>query len=164
MSEKITQQELAHRLGLTTRQVRNLEEKGLPTKVARDGKKSWLWPEAMHWYIDFKAQTIAPLRDDSEDAKLERRERMAKVRSAEVSALRAEGQLMPTKLHAERYNALATEMAGIIRSLPQYGPSLLGITDHIEMQLACEKVANHMLSLARNEPPMDEVEVAALAA
>lgn len=49
-AEELTQKELATRLGITTREVRNLHGHGIPR--LENGR--YPWPDARHWYIHFK--------------------------------------------------------------------------------------------------------------
>lgn len=49
----ISQKELADHLGLTTRQIKNLTDEGMPRTV-RNGKAEYPWPGSLHWYIENK--------------------------------------------------------------------------------------------------------------
>jgi hypothetical protein len=55
--ETLTQKALAERLDLDVRQIRNLEKKpGFPVAWKRD-EKTYPWPEVLHWYLNFKAES-----------------------------------------------------------------------------------------------------------
>lgn len=57
--ERLSQTELARRLGLTPRQIRNLEKKGLPYGYPKKkgSDKEYPWPTCNLWYIDFRIQS-----------------------------------------------------------------------------------------------------------
>ena len=69
--EMLNQEELARRLDLCTRQVRNLTEQGMPrveeqTIGSRFG--SYPWPLVLHWYVGFKVREAA-IRSAAADAR-----------------------------------------------------------------------------------------------
>lgn len=49
-AETLTQKDLAVRLAITPRQIRNLHDEGLP----REDSGRYPWPEARDWYVEFK--------------------------------------------------------------------------------------------------------------
>jgi hypothetical protein len=51
----ISQHECAQRLGLSTRQITNLVDEGMP-RTSRLGKPEYPWPESLHWYIEWKTK------------------------------------------------------------------------------------------------------------
>ncbi|HET7552183.1 MAG TPA: hypothetical protein VFK04_12905 [Gemmatimonadaceae bacterium] len=89
MAEReLTQVEISEWLDLTTRRVRDLVKEGLPSRVEK-GKRLYLWPAALHWYIRYKVEAERKQRPngDSESiAELHRREKMADVEKAEADA------------------------------------------------------------------------------
>ena len=82
--EKLKQKDLAQRLDVDVRQVRNLEKKpGFPVLWERD-EKTYPWPEVLHWYLNFKS--------DSANAKFTGPKRIiaAQVRDMEARAAKTE--------------------------------------------------------------------------
>lgn len=55
MSERLRQKDVARRLDLDVRQIRNLRKLGLPVKQDPQGDY-YPWPECLHWYIERKRE------------------------------------------------------------------------------------------------------------
>lgn len=87
--EKLKPKEVAERLGLTTRQLQNLVERGL--KKHGNGKQVfYVWSEVFPWYLDYKLQLAAKTKSTSvEHPDLE----LAQARKYEFEAQRAELKL-----------------------------------------------------------------------
>jgi phage terminase Nu1 subunit (DNA packaging protein) len=83
--EKLNQQELADRLGLTSRQVYNLRKKGMPA-TSKAGKLTYSWRRAFDWYLDYK------LKEAHGNGKSDP-ERDARVRKIEIETELAELRL-----------------------------------------------------------------------
>lgn len=102
---ELNQTELAAHLGLTTRQIRNLEAEGLPHRA--EGNRKWYpIPEAIQWYIEWKRQEV--LRDiEKVDFKKPRARKMAaEARMAEIELAKEEGRLLPREVLDETYGRM----------------------------------------------------------
>lgn len=107
--EKLSQKVLAQRLDIDVRQVRNLEKKpGFPVLWHRD-EKTYPWPEAFHWYVNFKlessnAKFTGPRR--FEQAQI--REMEARAAKQELALSLARGELLErSTVRRERQQAWA---------------------------------------------------------
>jgi hypothetical protein len=160
MAEHIIQKDLATRLGLDVRQIRRLEDAGMPTRV-RKGRKDYPWPGSLHWYLDWKVQSELARRAPGEKSDLETRELAAKVRLAEIKVAEAEGKTIPVPIVNRRFEVIHQQTAGAIRALRQYAGDFVGLTTLAEATLRCERIANELLARARaddeddEEPPAD---------
>lgn len=152
MDEELSQKAFAERLGLQARQVRNLEEQGLPFLPEKGKKpKRFPWRACFRWYLAFKVESEVKRRVPSDVSALDRREQLAKVRIAEARALRAEGHLVPTNLYRRRLRELNQQYAAVIRSLSQYAPELHGLPDVPAVTIKLEQISNLQLALARGD-------------
>jgi phage terminase Nu1 subunit (DNA packaging protein) len=93
MADYITQQELAATLGLSTRQIRNLEAQGLPHE-ARNNGKFYPKPGAVQWYVAFKMEeaTKKAAPKDMEEARL--RSAVAEATLVELELAEREGAMI----------------------------------------------------------------------
>lgn len=154
----IIQKELAERLGLDVRQVRRLEDAGMPTRT-RKGRKDYPWPDALKWYIGWKVESGVARRTPGSLAELELRELGAKVRLAEIKVAEAEGNVVPVDAMRRQMEAIHHATAGAIRSLPQYAGEIVELASMAEARLRLEKIANELLLRARGEDEEEETPV-----
>lgn len=115
----LTQKQCAEGLGLTSRQVHNLVEQGMPRR-AKDGKAFYPWPRVLKWYIEFRTRDVkqAAPRSDVEAA-MDRRA-MAEAKLTEIKLAEAQGLNISLDTHEERVRALCAPLAARCRSLSQY--------------------------------------------
>jgi phage terminase Nu1 subunit (DNA packaging protein) len=93
--QKLQQKAIADILGVTSRQVHNLVNEGMPRRMEK-GKPHFLAAECVPWYVDYKLRTSAP-KTSARDTKLDelelRKEEVA-VRSAELKLAKEEARLV----------------------------------------------------------------------
>lgn len=121
MSDQLSQIELAERLDLTTRQIRNLEEAGLPTRVKGD-RKTYAWPKALHWYVEYREslveKRVKPL--DFEAARA--RKMAADAQLSEIEVEKAQGALLPAATVDQVVGELGDRLRAVIVNVPgNYG-------------------------------------------
>lgn len=96
MLEEVNQTELARRLALTPRQIRNLHEHGLPHR--RDGRSVlYPWPEVRDWYTKFKQEEDRRRRGGGQELNLQHekaRKLAADAEKAEMELAKARGELI----------------------------------------------------------------------
>lgn len=148
MSEHLLQKDVAIRLGVLPRQIRNLREQGMPFDAA---SKRFPWPECLQWYITHKTEAEVERRMPKERTELDQREQLARIRIAEIRVLREEAKVVPIGMHRRRYREATQQFSAVIRSLPQWAPELVVISSVPEMTVALERIANEQLRLARGE-------------
>lgn len=84
--EVLAQKELAARLDLDPRQIRNLEKKGMPrTYLREDGEeRGYPWPACLHWYVRFKIEA------ETQKLTVPQRLQAAQIRDLEAKAAKSE--------------------------------------------------------------------------
>lgn len=119
----LTTQQIAGRLALSYRQIHNLCEKGMPRTGAGS---TFLWPECLRWYIEFKALTLKPPQPDKEKrARLFLEKLDAETRVAKVAAAEAEGRVIPLELHEQRFASVCDRLRAVLTNLPaRYGAKI----------------------------------------
>lgn len=122
----VNQTGLARILGITTRQVRNLEAKGLPHEA--DGRRKFYpIPEATLWYLQRereRAISSAPIEGLRE---LKERRMVAETKLAEIEAATVEGRLIPLAVHEERFSMQLEKLRARILNVPgAWAPALVG--------------------------------------
>lgn len=84
--EILNQKELAARLDLDPRQIRNLSKRGMPTTYLGESgeERGYAWPACLHWYLRFKV--------DAETQKFTTPQRLqaAQIRDLEAKAAKSE--------------------------------------------------------------------------
>lgn len=115
----LTQKQCAEGLGLTSRQIHNLVEQGMPRRT-KNGKAFYPWPRVLRWYIEFRTKDLkqATPRSDVEAA-MDRRA-MAEAQLVEIKLQEAQGLNISLDTHEERVRALCEPLAARCRSLSQY--------------------------------------------
>lgn len=143
--ELLTQKALAGRLALTTRQVRNLHDEGLP----REESGQYPWPEARDWYIEFK-QHEHVRRLGYENGKAESFEK-ARARKTSAQAQLAELQVAERRGLLVPIDVVSATLSLVCERIRQ---QLLGIPDRWALQLVGvdeEEAARAVLDLAVSE-------------
>ena len=111
----VTQKELAALLGLTTRQVTNLVERGMPVASA-DGKRRYDAPACIAWYRDAKiAEAVADQGPDTLDAQRTRKT-AAEARLAELELARLEGQMLTVDDAMREFDATLDRLRAVLLS------------------------------------------------
>ena len=109
----VNQRELAALLGLTTRQVNNLVERGMPVSSA-DGKRLYDAPACIAWYRDAKvAEAVAEVGPDDFDTQRTRKT-AAEARLAELELAKQEGRVVAVEDAAREVDALLDRLRAVL--------------------------------------------------
>lgn len=93
MTKEVTQKELAEILGLSTRQIRNLEAVGLPHR-AEGNRKLYPLPEAVIWHRERAVESALADAQSSDYEEAKAREMMARAEKAELEVAKMRGELI----------------------------------------------------------------------
>ncbi len=146
--KEATQRQLAALLNLTTQQVRNLEDKGLPYR-AEGRSKFYPLPGAIEWYVTFKQREainrVGGGRGGLDESRA-RRER-ARARLAEIEVAKAEGQVVPTDVVEEVYgDRLLGALRATILNMPgRWGTQIVGLSSPREAEAALKRIGIELL-------------------
>jgi phage terminase Nu1 subunit (DNA packaging protein) len=126
MASRLAQKDLAALLGLSTRQVRNLVDAGMP--VVSEGGKLWYdGPACVAWYVGEKEK--AAKSDRSVEAIDEARERARKLRFeadlAELKVARERREVAPMSEWRAAADDEAARVGGVIGQMPSEFASVL---------------------------------------
>lgn len=158
---RISKKELAARIDLTTRQVTNLVDEGMP-RIVEGNRVYFPWPQALHWYLEWKTRRASATEKDDEQKNLRLRQLEAEVRMAELELARAEGRSYDLDyLEAQLTGALQRLRAKMLNIPGKYAPALVGCRTIAEAQLRLEEiVAEAMASLSETgeDPELDQDE------
>jgi len=113
---EMTQVEFAAVIGLTARAVANLRERGLPHRT--EGRTILIpIPEAVRWYVTFKAAALVPPAPTSLEESRERHE-AARAEMAELELAERRGELVAVKDHERMLSDAMARMRSKLRNLP----------------------------------------------
>lgn len=150
--QKLTQTELAEMLNLSTRQVRNLEEDGLPAH-ARAGKKSYAWHEVLAWMRGrWETAVRAELEGKDETApspleEAELRKALAEAERAETRNLRERGELAADEdAEAEIRRFCERVRAGILALRSRHQASMVGLPSIPAAGVELDRIAAALLT------------------
>ncbi|MCC7134120.1 MAG: hypothetical protein IT352_15790 [Gemmatimonadales bacterium] len=119
---QVSQQELAELLGISTRQVRNLEAVGLPSRSTK-GRKCYDAAAAVAWYLAYKV----PVTSETMKA-AELRRTVAAANLAELRFRREAGELVPVADAVEVVERMLGQLRSQLVTLPQrWAPRLVGV-------------------------------------
>ncbi len=133
-ARSVTQTELAALLGLSTRQIRNLEAEGIPFRS--DGRrKEYPVPDAIRWYVGRKQEEAerAVERTDYEEALA--RKTLAEARRAELQLAELEGSLIPRALAEQMLGRVLERIRSRLTAIPGvYSTQLAGLSPRALVQ------------------------------
>lgn len=163
MSEWITQQECADRLGITPRQVHNLAkgvggQPGIPSRL-KEGKRQYQWPEASHWYVARKIAEAKPEKAEDEKDAAQTRKIVAEAGLKERELAEREGTLIESTFLEQQVTGILQRLRSRIQTARgRYAPQFVGIKSAGEAQLRLDKVFDEFLESLREigeDPTLD---------
>ncbi|TVR55846.1 MAG: hypothetical protein EA421_05365 [Gemmatimonadales bacterium] len=133
----VSQRELAELLGLTTRQIRNLEGRGLPVS-ATGNRKRYPIPDAIRWYVASKGREAADAAEVTPYDEALARKTLADARIAERKLAELDAALIPAALHRQVLSRVSEGVAARIRNLPgEWAPRFVGIPNPRQAGWGC---------------------------
>jgi phage terminase Nu1 subunit (DNA packaging protein) len=141
-----SQSQVSELLGVTTRQVHNLTEKGMPRRV-ENGRPKYPWPDALKWYIAFKVSVEAAKANPVDFEAARARKMAADAELAEMEVARTRGEQVPI----DAFRIALDEMSGHIRAQllaasGRYSARLVGATTLPAAQRALDAVMRDVLN------------------
>ena len=149
---EVTKRELAGILGLSTRQIENLEAEGLPRRADKN-RKFYPIPDAVRWYVDRERRRAEPT--DFEEARA--RKMAAEARLAELMLAREEGKLLAIDDVEREWRQVLERLRAKLLSVPsRYAPALVGRRSIPEaIQVLQQLVEETMLALSETGEEID---------
>jgi phage terminase Nu1 subunit (DNA packaging protein) len=160
MNEKlVTQKECAELFGLTSRQIHNLVEQGMPRR-ARAGKAMYPWPSSLRWYLQHKdQQAAAKTGKEAPNADVFRRKLEAETRLQEIELEKEEGQLVALDYMERQLTGVLSRVRAQLLNMPgKYAPTMVGVRTIAEAQTRIESmVAEAMAAMMEigEDPELD---------
>ncbi len=147
--EVLAQKELAARLDLDPRQIRNLEKKGMPRTYLRDEgeERGYPWPACLHWYVRFKIEA------ETQKLTVPQRLQAAQIRDLEAKAAKSElalaqvrGELLERSL-VRRERQMAFERIRNVNATraSRWAPQLEGLAGQ-QLQARLEDLAEEEMA------------------
>lgn len=144
MTKLVNQREAAERLNLTTRQVKNLVDAGMPT-VSKDGKVWYPFPDCLRWYVDYKVRAAVSALEPENIDEAERRWTTARARKAELEVEQLEGRLVTIEDATREVGAMLDGLRSNLLAFP---------TKHAHRLVGCKTIAE---VTARLEPAVRDL-------
>jgi hypothetical protein len=164
VSEWIQQKELAERLNLSPRQIRNLVEAGMSPTDMQGGKKVYGWPECSHWYVEYKIQSAAPKADKHSErmAELELQKEELAIRAAALKLGKEEGRLLDVEYVEQQLEACLSAVRGkLLNFSGKWAPHLVGLRTPAKARVVLERAVREVLTelvIAGADPDIDDAE------
>lgn len=156
----VSQVLLAERLGLGTRQIRNLVDAGMP-RVMKGGKAEYPWPGALTWYIEDKvARAIA--RTGDAKASVWSRKAELEIKLAELEVAKAQEQVITIDYAAAQWE----QMLFLLRARAVAGPTrwmdeFIGLPDARASRKKLDEFITELLTSladAGDDSSLDDIE------
>lgn len=146
MTHEVSQSEFARTVGLTTRQIRNLELEGLPHR-AEGARKYYSIPEAVEWYIRRKEDAARAEFDFGDYERARARHEAARARLAEIQVAKEEGQLIPVEVVETIYGERMLDVlrSGILNMPGRWGAQVVGLESPREGEALLKRIAAELL-------------------
>lgn len=139
MDEALTQKECAKRVGISTRQLRELSKDGGPIERNSDG--SYPWPESQKQYIAFKQEEKLKRTGHAEGADYEdarARKTAAQARLAELEVMEREGQLIALEDVERMVRTPLEQVDAALRNVPARYASDLAAAAKVKVPAAMQ--------------------------
>lgn len=148
--EILNQKELAARLDLDPRQIRNLTKRGMPTTYLGESgeERGYAWPACLHWYLRFKVEA------ETQKFSAPQRLQAAQIRDLEAKAAKSEmalaqmrGELLERPLvRRERQQAFEQIRNVNTTRASRWAPQLEGLNGPV-LQAKLEDLAQQEMAL-----------------
>lgn len=159
MKREVTQKQLAGILGLTTRQVRNLEAAGIPHR-AEGNTKLYPLPGAVQWYRDRAVETALAEAQSTDYDEAKAREMKARADKAELEVARLRGELIHVDDLEALLSAPLSQMRARLLALPGRIAGALPMQPADALELIEPIVYEFMEELAEDGDDDDAAEAA----
>lgn len=115
---EVSQKELANSvLGLSARQIRNLEDEGLPHRA--DGRrKLYPIPEAVQWYLQHKKRKALERVEQADYDEAKARREQARARQEEIKLAKEEGRIITREAAEKTYGAALDQVRRELLNMP----------------------------------------------
>ncbi len=140
---QLSQKDFAAMLGLTSRQVRNLGDKGMPSQA--DGNRRWYDQEAFAWYVEFKLQEVRSELDVSPREHMEMERLKHQTREAKVRADLAERSAVSVEEDVEFFKEACELIRTAIQQLPPRYGDVVNPEDPAQGESGLEEVAHELI-------------------
>jgi phage terminase Nu1 subunit (DNA packaging protein) len=144
--KEVSQEGLAEIIGLSTRQIRNLEKDGIPHR-AEGMRKFYPIPAAVQWYMKRKQdEAMASLGEiDYHEARARREQ--ARARMAEIEVAKAEGRLVERDVVHAVYGGKVLDVlrAGILNVPGRWASQVVGLESPREAEAILKRVSAELL-------------------
>lgn len=146
MKREVSQVELSGIIGITTRQIHNLEREGLPHRAERRNKYYPL-PGAVEWYMRRKQDEARAETESTDFEEARARREAARARLAELEVARVEGKLIPRDVVENVYgDRLLDVVRSSLLNMPgRWGAQVVGIESPREGQALLKRVSSEIL-------------------
>lgn len=144
-SKSITQKELAERLGITGRHVRNLVFEGMP-KDGEGPKATHPWPESRDWYNGYLRAQERKKEPEDDLKELRKRKFVAEVRKAELEIEEAEGRVVRYEIVELRIGQICDRLRNVLMTVPSKFLSRIQVArSELEAQAVGEQIRDESL-------------------
>jgi phage terminase Nu1 subunit (DNA packaging protein) len=158
-SSRLTQKQVAELLGLSSRQVKNLVDAGMPTE-SKGGKIEYDGPACVRWYVEYKQRTerAAGGETKAQIAELEREERELRVRRLRLELAQEEARLLDAEYVEQQWAAVTQRVRARLLALPTYAAQMVDVRTLPEGQALGERMMTDVLtalSTLGEDPELD---------
>ena len=133
-------------VGLTTRQIRNLEAKGLPVR-SRKNRKWYPLPDAFRWYLAFREEIAREELEATPYDEALARKTLAEAKIRERELARLDETLVPMVLLDQTLGRVLDRVQARIRNIPgAWSERLVGIDDPRQMLVRLREMVDEVSS------------------
>jgi phage terminase Nu1 subunit (DNA packaging protein) len=142
VNDVVSRNFLANLLGVDVRTIKNLVDEGMPK--ADRGRYSL--GACVPWYIQREREAARGSKGLNDLDLARQRKTVAEARRAELDVAEAEGQVIPTELHAERLRERLATVAGAVKAIGRYHADVKAVTTDVAADQLLERMADEILA------------------
>ena len=144
MKSEVNQTELAGILGLSTRQIRNLEVQGLPHR-SEANRKLYPIPGAVQWYAEHRRDLALAEAQSGDFKEAQRRREIARARQEEIALARQEERLVLREHHDEQCGRAFDLVRTALLNMPGRWGAQMGFDSPREGEAALKRISVEIL-------------------
>jgi phage terminase Nu1 subunit (DNA packaging protein) len=142
VTDRVGRRYLADLLGVDVRSLKNFVDEGMP-KLDRG---QYSLSACVPWYIQREREAARGSKGLNDLDLARQRKTVAEARKAELDVAKAEEQVIPTEMHAERLRERLQTVAGAVKAISRYHADVKAATTDAAADALLDRIGDELLA------------------